>query len=229
MILIPPGAETNCPVLNQMKQPMMPEPSLKDAAAKPDRRGNLIVLTGPSGVGKGTVVEGLLKKMPDLSRSVSATTRSMRAGEVDSVDYFFLNRKEFTSARDRGDLLEWAEFAGACYGTPKKWVGQKLSEGTDVLLVIEVEGAKQIRSKMPSAVLIFLSPPSFAELEKRLRGRGTESAEKIALRLNKARHEMEQKHLFQYEVVNDIVDEAVDNLAHIIYSERLRIRLPDSE
>jgi guanylate kinase len=188
------------------------------------RSGNLIVLSGPSGVGKGTVIAKLLEQVTGLTRSVSVTTRGKREGEVDGLDYFFLTADQFQDARAANELLEWAEFAGACYGTPQRWVEQQLADGKDVLLVIEVQGAKQIRQRIPEAVLIFLSPPSFEELEARLRGRATESPEKIRLRLNKARQELSQKVLFHYEVINDIVEIAVDNLAHIIYSERLRIR-----
>lgn len=205
--------------------------SLKNASQSEERTpgsvgrtGNLIVLSGPSGVGKGTVIAKLLEQVSGLTRSVSVTTRGKREGEVDGLDYFFLTSDQFQDARAAGELLEWAEFAGASYGTPQRWVEQQLAEGKDVLLVIEVQGAKQIRSRIPDAILIFLSPPSFQELESRLRGRATESAEKIALRLNKAKQEMSEKNLFHYEVINDIVEIAVDNLAHIIYSERLRIR-----
>jgi guanylate kinase len=191
---------------------------------RPRASGNLIVLSGPSGVGKGTVVEGLFEKVPAMKRSVSVTTRSCREGETDGVDYFFLSPAEFEQRRKDGDLLEWAEFAGACYGTPRAWVVEQLKSGLDVLLVIEVQGARQIRQLVSQAILIFLSPPSFEALEERLRGRGTESPEKIAIRLKKAQQEMQEKELFDYEVVNDIVSVAVENLAHIIYAERLRVR-----
>jgi guanylate kinase len=188
--------------------------------------GNLIVITGPSGVGKGTVVERLLKTVPNISESISVTTRDKRVGEIEGVDYFFHTVDEFQEMRHHDQLLEWAEFAGAYYGTPRLWVEQEMKKALDVLLVIEVQGAKQIRERFPGSILIFLSPPTMACLEARLNGRGTETPEKIALRLKKARQEMAHKHLFHFEVVNDNIDEAVNNLAHIIYAERCRIRNP---
>lgn len=188
--------------------------------------GNLIVITGPSGVGKGTVVERLLKEVSQISRSISVTTREKRVGEAEAVDYFFRSVDQFQEMRHNDQLLEWAEFAGAFYGTPRTWVEQELKKCQDVLLVIEVQGAKQIRERYPSSILIFLSPPTLDCLEARLTGRATETPEKIALRLKKARQEMSQKHLFHFEVVNDNIDEAVNNLAHIIYAERCRIRNP---
>ncbi len=188
--------------------------------------GNLLVLTGPSGVGKGTVVERLLEQVPGISRSVSVTTRALRPGEEEGVDYFFRSVEEFQQMRQHNELLEWAEFAGAYYGTPRRWMESELKTGQDVLLVIEVQGAKQIRERYPSAVLIFLSPPSLDVLEQRLIGRATETPEKIALRLHKAGQEMAQKHLFHYEVINDNIAQAVNNVAHIIYAERCRIRNP---
>ena len=185
--------------------------------------GNLIVITGPSGVGKGTVVERVLTTVPSIKRSVSVTTREKRPKEIEGVDYFFRTPAEFQKMVDENAFMEWAEFAGNRYGTPLAWVEGQLAYGTDVILEIEVQGAKQIRSLAPSAVLIFLSPPSFEALEQRLRNRGTESPEKVTLRLEKAKQELTEKSLFQFEVVNDVVEEAVNNLSHIVYSERCRI------
>lgn len=188
------------------------------------RIGNLIVITGPSGVGKGTLVSRLLGTVPDLTRSVSVTTRECRAGEKEGVHYFFRSHEQFADMIEQTHFLEWAEFAGNLYGTPRNWVIQQIQAGIDVVLEIEVQGAKQIRQCFPEAVLIFLSPPSHEELRNRLRNRATEPPEVMQLRLIKARQEMRQKHLFQYEVVNDNIDEAVNNLAHIVYAERCRIR-----
>jgi guanylate kinase len=203
-------------------------------AMKSVSKGNLIVVTGPSGVGKGTVVQNLLKQVPNLSKSVSVTTRDMRPGEVDGVDYFFVTTEQFADMAENDDFMEWAEYSGNFYGTPKTWVEEQLRAGkdaqgnerpgTDVILEIEVDGAKQIRDRFPQAVLIFLSPPSFDELKSRLYGRGTETPAKITLRLYKARQEMRERGLFHYEVVNDNIDEAVKNLLHIVYAERCRIR-----
>lgn len=186
--------------------------------------GALIVLSGPSGVGKGTVVARVLGDVAGLTRSVSVTTRKLRMAEQEGVDYFFTDRESFENMKERGHFIESAEFAGNYYGTPRKWVEERLAEGLDVLLVIEVQGAKQVRESFPDAVMVFLSPPSMDELEKRLRGRGTESEEKISLRLKKAGQEMTERNLFHYEVVNDDVDHAVTNLLSIVYAERCRIK-----
>jgi guanylate kinase len=203
-------------------------------AMKRIQKGNLIVVTGPSGVGKGTVVQKLLEEVPNLSKSVSVTTRAMRPGELEGVDYFFRSYEQFAEMAENDDFMEWAEYSGNFYGTPKAWVELQLCvtkdakgndcTGTDVILEIEVDGAKQIRDRFPQAVLIFLSPPSFQELKSRLKGRATESPGKITLRLYKARQEMRERGLFHYEVVNDNIDEAVSNLLHIVYAERSRIR-----
>lgn len=199
---------------------------MKKTDAKPaqKRPGNLFVVTGPSGVGKGTVRARLLEAVPGIKRSVSVTTREKRVGEVEGIDYIFKTPEQFHEMRHNNELMEWAEFAGGLYGTPRGWVEDELRDGTDVLLEIEVQGAKQIRERFPSAVLIFLSPPSLEALAARLTGRATETPEKIALRLNKASVEMTQKHLFHFEVVNENIDEAVNSLMHIIYAERCRIR-----
>ncbi len=194
----------------------------KCEAEKTVRTGNLIVLTGPSGVGKGTLTEQLLLKVPDLVKSVSVTTREKRPQESEGVEYFFKSRSEFEALKP--DLLEWAEFAGNYYGTPEAWVNEQLALGKDVLLEIEVQGAHQIRQKRAKSLLIFISPPSFAALRNRLESRATESEEKIQRRLAKAQEELTQKNDFHYEVVNDDINEAVNNLLHIVYAERCRIR-----
>lgn len=192
--------------------------------APAQRPGNVLVFTGPSGVGKGTIVRQLLEQIPGLVKSVSVTTRKQRPGEQEGVNYFFRSVDEFKQMRDSNQLMEWAEFANNLYGTPKAWVESQISAGLDVLLEIEVQGAKQIRERFPEAVLMFISPPSFDALRQRLVGRATESSEKIALRLSKAEGELKEKHLFHYEVVNDNIDDAVLNLTHIVYAERCRIR-----
>ncbi len=191
--------------------------------------GNLFVFTGPSGVGKGTVREQLLLQVPSLVRSVSVTTRAQRPGEQEGVHYFFLSVEQFEQMRAANQLMEWAEFADCYYGTPKQWVENQLSAGVDVLLEIEVQGAKQIMQRFPGAVLIFVSPPSFESLRERLVRRNTETSEKIALRLAKAQQELREKYLFHYEVVNDNIEEAVLNLAYIVYAERCRIRTSSGE
>lgn len=195
-----------------------------DEHASHSRRGNLIVLTGPSGVGKGTLTRMMLQRIAHLVKSVSVTTRGRRPQEEEGVDYFFVSRDEFERMEEKGRFLEFAEFAGNMYGTPKAWVEDQLKAGNDVLLEIEVQGAKQVRLRRPESLLIFVSPPSFESLRMRLEGRATETPEKIAARLDKAELEMKEKNLFYYEVVNDNIEEAVNNLIHIVYAERCRIR-----
>lgn len=189
-----------------------------------DTVGSLIVVTGPSGVGKGTVTKGVIDSIDHLSKSVSVTTRPQREGEIEGNDYFFKSEDEFLKMRDRGQFLESAKFADFYYGTPESWVEQQIRAGEDVILEIEVQGAMQVRKSCPNAVLVFLSPPSYEELEQRLKKRATESIDRINLRLEKAREEIECRHLFDYEVINDNIEDAIGNLAYIVYAERLRIK-----
>ncbi len=191
------------------------------------RRGTLLVVTGPSGVGKGTIVGPLLMSVDQIAKSVSVTTRERRPGETEGVDYFFRTQEQFFNMRELGEFLESAEFAGNFYGTPVRWVDEKLRAGLDVILEIEVQGAKQVRQKRQDAVLIFISPPSFEVLEQRLRKRATETEPEMARRLAKARDEMDERDLFDYEVINDNIEEAVRNLQSIVYAERLRIKIRD--
>lgn len=200
------------------------EPGLP--ASNNPKVGNLIVITGPSGVGKGTLTKQLVERIPNLVKSVSVTTRAMRPGEQEGIDYFFRTVAEFESMCHEYLLMEFAEFAGNLYGTPKHWVEEQIKLGKDVLLEIEVQGAKQIRQRRPQSLLIFVSPPSFDALRQRLEGRATETPEKIAIRLKKAKDEMAEKTLFYYEVINDDIEQAVNNLTHIVYAERCRIRKP---
>jgi guanylate kinase len=188
------------------------------------RPGNLIVLTGPSGVGKGTLTAKLLPAVPKLVKSVSVTTRKQRPGEQDGVDYFFRSKDEFDLMCQHNELMEHAQFAGNWYGTPRGWVDEQLEQGNDVLLEIEVQGANQVSESRPQSLLIFVSPPSFDELRARLQGRATETPEKIVERLEKAERELKQRHNFHYEVINDDIELSVQNLIHIVYAERCRIR-----
>ena len=195
-----------------------------DLATPEKRAGNLIVLTGPSGVGKGTLTSRLLTEVSQLVKSVSVTTRKQRPQEVEGTDYFFRDKEEFDAMCREGALMEHATFAGNWYGTPRAWVDEQLVKGIDVLLEIEVQGANQVSESRPQSLLIFVSPPSFAALRDRLQGRATETAEKINERLEKAERELKQRHNFHYEVINDDIDVAVRNLVHIVYAERCRIR-----
>ena len=164
--------------------------------------GRLFLITGPSGVGKGTLVAALLQRHPQIWLSISATTRAPRAGEVDGQHYFFRDRAQFEAEVASGGLLEWAEFAGNCYGTPRGPVEEQLAAGRPVLLEIELEGARQVRRSFPEGFQIFLTPPSFDELERRIRGRGTDSEEAISRRLDRARVELAAAAEFDAVVVN---------------------------
>jgi guanylate kinase len=187
------------------------------------RRGTLIVIAGPSGVGKGSVVQRLLARDPEgLSLSVSVTTRSPRPGEVDGVDYHFVPDDTFDAMIDAGELLEWAEIVGHRSGTPARFVEEQRSSGRDVVLEIDVKGAQQVRDRSPDALLIFLLPPSFDELERRLRGRGTEDEARIERRLAAARWELQQEGWFDHRVVNDDLDRATGEVAAIIETSRTR-------
>ena len=184
-------------------------------------KGVLVILSGPSGVGKGTVRKKLMT-LPNLNLfySISLTTRSMRPGEENGKDYYFVDEKTFQDNIARGNLLEYAEFVGNHYGTPKDKVEEMLDQGKNVLLEIEVNGTMSVLEKMPEAVSIYLMPPSFEALESRIRGRSTEPEEVIQRRLAKARKEMQLSGAYKYHVLNDDVDRAAEEIASIIRSER---------
>ena len=186
-----------------------------------NKRGVLTVISGPSGVGKGTVIKRLFEIENGLYFSVSATTRKPRPGEIDGVHYSFKTKEEFEHDIETGEMLEHAVFNGNYYGTPKSAIEQKLSEGKDIVLDIEIQGARNVKKMMPEAVLIYVLPPSIDELKRRLVGRNTEDAETIAGRLREAKRELrEAPELYDYFIVNDLVDNTAVKIKDIIEGER---------
>lgn len=183
------------------------------------QRGKLIVISGPSGAGKSTVVFKALEGREDICFSVSVTTRKPRPNEVDGKDYFFVDLDQFRDMVANDELLEHAEYVANSYGTPKAYVEKKLNDGMNVLLDIEVQGAKQIKEKMSEAVMVFIIPPSMEELEKRLRGRGTDSERKIEARLIRAREEYEAADFYDYIIVNDDAEKAAEEFSAVITAE----------
>jgi guanylate kinase len=180
-----------------------------DHNAEGPQPGKLIVLTGPSGVGKGTLLRSLLQRHPEFYLSTSVTTRSPRPGEVHGRDYFFASRDEFEQMVAAGELLEWAEFAGNCYGTPRQPVEEQISQGNWVILEIELQGARQIFQTFPAAVRLFIMPPSLEELEQRLRGRGQDAEQAIERRLQRAKEEVQAVQEFDICIVNDDLERAL--------------------
>lgn len=188
------------------------------------KRGMLIVLSGPSGVGKGTVRKAIFNQPGnDFQYSISMTTRNPRFGEKNGVDYFFVSKEEFEQHIQEGGMLEYAKYVDNYYGTPLKYVNDTLDSGRDVFLEIEVNGAMQVRSKCPDGVFIFLTPPDLMELKHRLIHRGTDSMEVINKRIHKAFGEIQMMQNYDYAVVNDEVPNAVEKIKGIIRSERLRV------
>ena len=187
-----------------------------------NKKGTLIVLSGFSGVGKNTIITQVLAQRPEIYYSVSFTTRAPREGEVDGVNYNFVTREDFQRRIDRGEFLEYAEYNGNFYGTSLAVIRQKLDQGTDVLLEIEVQGAAKVLEKMPEAVSLFIVPPSFEELSRRLHARGTDSEETIQKRLAIARVEAREVKNYDYIIVNDTVEGAVEEFFAILTSERCR-------
>lgn len=184
-------------------------------------KGKLLVLSGPSGVGKGTVLGELMKRRSDMCFSVSATTRQPREGEVDGVNYFFVTKERFEEMIRNNELLEYAQFVSNSYGTPRAYVEQQLERGMNVILDIEVQGARNIVNMIPDAVSVYMIPPSYEELEKRLRGRGTETEEQIQGRLQTAINEARAADFYRYIIVNDNLETAVNELDAIMTAEKI--------
>ena len=185
-------------------------------------KGKTFIISGPSGVGKSTVLKELFKDRDDLYFSVSATTRAPRPGEVDGVHYHFTDVDHFQRLISEDAFLEYAEYVGNFYGTPKKFVDEAMEQGKDVILDIEVQGALQVTSKRPEVVRIFIAPPSWKALEERLTGRGTDSAEKVQKRLVRAKVELQTAKTYDYFVINDTVERAVRELNAIMLAEHCK-------
>ena len=185
-------------------------------------RGLLIIVSGASGTGKGTVCKRLLEEMPEMEYSISATTRTPRAGELDGREYFFFTREQFRQKIDAGEFLEYADVYGNFYGTLKSYVDKKLDAGRDVLLEIDTQGAQKVKAACPEGIFIFLLPPSIEELKQRIIGRGTESKESLIRRLSSAPEEIDIGRQYNYVVVNDAIARAVENIKAIVIAEHCR-------
>lgn len=186
------------------------------------RKGKLIVISGPSGVGKGTVIKALMAREPGLRLSVSATTREMRPGEIDGVQYYFVSRETFEQMIAEDSFLEHAQYVGNRYGTPEEPVNRMLAEGYDVILEIEVQGGLQVMQRRPDAISVFIAAPSFEILGERLRGRGDTDEEKVLMRLQQARMEYFTARQYQYIVINDRLEDAVADVQAILRAETLK-------
>ncbi|WP_407268013.1 guanylate kinase [Radiobacillus sp. PE A8.2] len=187
-----------------------------------DEKGILFILSGPSGVGKGTVRKALFEQATDLRYSISMTTRPMRKGEQEGIDYFYRSKQDFEQMIENNNLLEYAQYVGNYYGTPRDYVEQTLEEGKDVFLEIEVQGALQVKQNFPEGVFIFLFPPSLHELKNRIVNRGTETEDLVMNRLVAAREEIEMMDAYDYVVVNDQISNAVDKIKSIVQSEHCK-------
>lgn len=186
--------------------------------------GSLLIVAAPSGAGKTTLVRGLLERDGQVRLSVSFTTRAPRSGERDGIDYHFVSMSDFVARRDRGEFLEWAEVHGNCYASSRRWIEDQLVANHDIVLEIDWQGAEQVRRVFPLAVGVFILPPSLEELERRLRGRGTDDDAVIARRLAGARAEMRHVAEFDYVIINDELARSLDDLCAVMRSARLRYR-----
>lgn len=187
------------------------------------KKGLLIVISGPSGSGKGSVIEKVLEKNDNLWLSISCTSRSPRGSEVDGVEYYFIKREEFEEKIRNGEMLEYAKYADNYYGTPRKYIKEQLDNGKDVILEIEIQGALKVQELLPETLFIFILPPSMDELKRRLRSRNTESAEVAEKRFKTAYQEINELSKYNYVVVNDTIEKAADKINAIIMAERCRV------
>lgn len=206
----------------------MVQPEVNIAVERTEGRGILFVVSSPSGGGKGTLIQRVLKKDPNLSYSVSFTTRAPRNGEVDGREYFFVSTEKFEQMVAANEFLEWAHVHCKLYGTARQQVFREISEGRDIILEVDVQGAASVRALMPDSVSIFILPPSFEILRQRLVARGTDSPEELDLRLRNAPAELKDYAAFQYVIINDDAERAADQLAAIIHAERARLSRQES-
>jgi guanylate kinase len=192
-------------------------------------RGILFVVSSPSGGGKGTLIQRVLSKVPNLSYSVSFTTRAPRNGEENGREYFFVTREEFERMKAANEFLEWAHVHSKLYGTARKQVEREISEGRDIILEVDVQGAASVRSLLADSVSIFILPPSFEVLKQRLQARGTDSQEELDLRLRNAPTELKDYSAFKYVILNDDVDRAANQMAAIVHAERARLSRQEAQ
>ena len=211
---------------SEVEQPVT---QIDDAVQSPASRGILFVVSAPSGGGKGTLIQRVLNKVPNLSYSVSFTTRAPRNGEENGREYFFVTREKFEQMVAAGEFLEWAHVHSKLYGTARDQVAREIAEGRDIILEVDVQGAASVRALITDSVSIFILPPSFKILKERLQSRGTDSPEELVLRLRNAPTELKDYSAFQYVILNDKLDRAANQMAAIVHAERARLSRQEAQ